>query len=262
MSDLAEQVEQFHREGYLVVPDALSAQEASALRAGLERVFGESHPEAELHGGQMMKIWRPRLFEHGPEFEAVVDNPRVMDLVEALLGPDCHLIAMSALRTGPGEGIDSFHSDETVRFPRDRDVPLDPRIRVPCFVLNFNYYLCDVDEDLGPTQFVPGSHRSGRQPGPEDRDSEGMPFYEGQGVVSALGTAGTAVMWHDQIWHRGAKNRTADRFRWVQQAPYGRRFIAQRFYPFITYRMPEEILERATPKRKRLLGVHPPGAYG
>ena len=70
------------------------------------------------------------------------------------------------------------------------------------------------------------------------------------------------VMWHDQVWHRGAPNQSKDRVRWVQQAPYGRRFIAQRFYPFINYRMPAAILERANPRRKRLLGLHGIGAYG
>jgi hypothetical protein len=69
-------------------------------------------------------------------------------------------------------------------------------------------------------------------------------------------------LWHDQVWHRGAPNRTADRTRWVQQAPYGRRFIAQRFYPFVTYRMPAGILKRANPRRRRLLGLHDIGAYG
>ena len=219
MADLNAQLEQFHREGYLAIPDALLPEEVATLRRGVEAAFAEPCEEAEIHGGEMPRIWRPKLFERGPEFEALVDNPRVIDLVEAILGADCHLIAMSALRTGPGQGIDSFHSDEAVRFPRPLDVPLDPRIPVPCFVLNFNYYLCDVDEALGPTQFVPGSHRSGRQPRPEDRDADGLPRYEGRGPVSAVGKAGTAVMWHDQVWHRGAKNRTADRVRWVQQAP-------------------------------------------
>jgi ectoine hydroxylase-related dioxygenase (phytanoyl-CoA dioxygenase family) len=249
-------VEQFHRDGLLVIPDALEAEQVERLRAGVERAFAEFDPEAELYGTVMQRIWRPKMFERGPEFEATVDNPRIIDLVEAILGSDCHLIANSALRTGPGDGISGWHADETVRFPRPPDVPLDPRIPMPCFVLNFNYYLCDVDEVLGPTQFVPGSHRSGRQPDPQALE------YEGRGVVSGVGPAGTAVMWHDQTWHRGAPNQTTDRTRWVLQAPYGRRFIAQRFYPFINYRMPEAILKRANPRRKRLLGMHGPGAYG
>jgi ectoine hydroxylase-related dioxygenase (phytanoyl-CoA dioxygenase family) len=249
-------VERLHRDGFLVIPEALAPEQAARLRVGVERAFAEPSEEAALYGETMTRIWRPKMFERGPEFEEVVDNPRVIDLIEAILGPDCHLIANSALRTGPGEGISGWHADETVRFPRPRDVPLDPRIPAPCFLLNFNYYLCDVDEELGPTQFIPGSHRSGRQP---DRDEL---TYEGRGVVSAIGPAGTAVVWHDQTWHRGAPNRTSDRVRWVLQAPYGRRFISQRFYPFVNYRMPEGVLERAGPRRKRLLGLHGVGAYG
>ncbi len=253
-------IEQFHRDGFLVLPGILSAGEVAVLRAGVERAFAEPSEEAALYG--MPNMWRPKMFERGPAFEALIDHPGVIDLVEALLGADCHLIAMSALRTEPGTGISYWHVDETVRFPLPPGLTLDPRIQIPCLNLNFNYYLCDVDEELGPTQFVPGSHRSGRQPLPEDFDSQGNPFYEGHEVHSALGPAGMAVLWHDQIWHRGAPNRTKDRIRWVQQAPYGKRFIAQRFYPFIRYHMAEEILERANPRRKRLLGLHGIGAYG
>lgn len=260
MLDIDALLPRFHREGYLVLPDVLSAEEVAQLRSGVEQAFSKPCEEARMYN--LERNWRPKMFEQGPAFEALVDHPGVIDLIEAILGKDCHLIAMSCLRTGPGTEIAFWHADEAVRFPRPPDVPLDPRIEAPCFIINLNYYLCDVDEELGPTQFVPGSHRSGRQPGPEDKDADGNPFYEGQGVVSAVGKAGTAVMWHDQTWHRGGISRAKDRYRWVQQAPYGRRFIAQRFYPFVNYHMPEDILARATPRRKRLLGVHGPGAYG
>ena len=125
-----------------------------------------------------------------------------------------------------------------------------------------SYYLCDVDAELGPTEFVPTSHRSGRQPEPADFDANGEPTYEGHKVVRGVGPAGTVVMWNDQTWHHGAKNRSTDRVRWVQQVPYGKRFISQRFYPFVNYRMPEEVIERANPRRRSLLGLHGIGAYG
>ena len=263
MESQNEKLERFQRDGFLVVPGALSPEEAEVLRRGLEAAFSEEDAEAALYN--MPRMWRPKMFERGPEFEAVIDHSGVAGpggMVEAILGSDCHLIANSALRTEPGAGISGWHVDEVVRFPRSKDVPLDPRIPMPTFVLNLNYYLCDVDEELGPTQFVPGSHRSGRNPTPEDRDSDGNPTYEGQSAFSALGPAGTCVMWNDQTWHRGAPNRSKDRIRWVLQAPYGRRFIAQRFYPFIQYRLPEGLLERSNPRRQRLLGLHQRGAYG
>jgi len=260
MANYTAELRQFHQDGFLVIPDAIEPGLLHRVREGVERAFAEPSDEAALYG--MPEMWRPKMFEHGPPFEELVDNPRVIDLVEAILGEDCHLIAMSALRTVPGAGISYWHADETIRFPRPADVPLDPRIPVPCFVANFNYYLCDVDETLGPTQFVPGSHRSGRMPGEDDRDADGNPHYEGKGPVSALGAAGTAVLWHDQVWHRGAVNSSRDQIRWVQQAPYGRRFISQRFYPFMGYQVPEPVMERANPRRRRLLGLHQIGAYG
>ncbi|MBI2301222.1 MAG: phytanoyl-CoA dioxygenase family protein, partial [Armatimonadetes bacterium] len=247
MIDHTAAIEKLARDGFAVIPDALPPEQVSELRAGLEDVFSRPDEETELRGGSMTHIWRPRMFEHGPAFEAVVDNPRIIDLVEAVLGGDCHLIANSALRTGPGEGISGWHADETVRYPIPPGVEVDPRIPLPPTNLNLNYYLCDVDLPLGPTEFVPGSHRAGRQPGPDDFDPDGNPHYRGQGVFSAVGRAGTAVIWNDQTWHHGAKNRSADGTRWVLQAPYARRWISQRFWPFVNYRLPEGVIERANP---------------
>jgi predicted NAD-dependent protein-ADP-ribosyltransferase YbiA (DUF1768 family) len=45
-------------------------------------------------------------------------------------------------------------------------------------------------------------------------------------------------------------------------ATYSKRFIAQRFYPFIDYRMPPHVMEGASPRLQRLLGRHEKGSYG
>jgi ectoine hydroxylase-related dioxygenase (phytanoyl-CoA dioxygenase family) len=194
------------------------------------------------------------MFLRGGLFEELIDRSPVIDFVEAILGNDCHLIAENAIHTRPGEGIDRWHVDETVHFPRPRGVPLDPRIPVPCFVVQALYYLVDVDEEIGPTQFVPGSQRSGREPDAELN-------YEGTGPISVLARAGDCTLQNGQTWHRGATNLSWDRTRVVQQVGYGRRFFAQRFYPFVNFRMPEDLLARSSPRRQRLLGAHPRGPY-
>lgn len=251
---------QFHRDGFLVLPDILSATEIATLKAGLERAFSQYSEDAEIH--HMQEIWRSKLFEQGPEFDFMLDHPGVAELMAALLGDNYHAIALTGLRTLPGKTISFWHLDDACRFPLPEGVKLDPAIPVPVFTINMNYYLCDVDEEMGPTHLIPGSHRAGRGPTPADHDANGNPTYEGRSYVSSAGKAGTLVLWNDQVWHRGGPNLSNGKIRWVLQTPFARRWVSQRFYPFMNYRMPQEVVERLTPTRKRILGFHDVGAYG
>ncbi len=251
---------QFHRDGFLVLPGLLSPEEVTTYRTALERVFAQHSPEADIY--HMQEIWRPKLFEHGAEFDTLIDHPGIAEFIDAVLGEDCHLIAHTGLRTSPGKTITFWHLDDVCRLPIPEGVTLDPRIPMPVYTINMNYYLCDVDEALGPTQFIPGSHRAGRSPRESDNDAHGNPTYEGRTLVNSCGPAGTLVLWNDQTWHRGGPNVSDGRIRWVIQTPFARRWVAQRFWPFVNYHMPEEVIARATPRRKRLLGIHGIGAYG
>ncbi len=247
---LRQWVSEFERDGFIVLRGLMSPDEIVEMRDQVVQAFDQPDP-----AGSNSQIIRHQMFLKGRIFEDLIDRSPVIDVVEAILGDTCHLISENAIYTRPGQGIDSWHVDEVVHFPRPADVPLDPRIPVPCFVVQALYYLVDVDEELGPTQFVPGSQRSGRNPDPEL-------VYEGRGVTSVIVRAGDCCLQNGQTWHRGATNMSKDRCRVVQQVSYGRRFIAQRFYPFVNYHLPEEILERAPDRRRRLFGIHPRGPYG
>lgn len=248
LRNLTSLVQTFHENGYLLVRGALEPAQVERLREGVLRAFAE--PE-DGYGA----IIRVQLFERGEVFEETIDQPGIVEIAEAILGDDCHLTAHAAALTKPGETISEWHVDDTVRFPIPEGLTLPPEIPMPCTSLTVIYYLVDVPDELGPTQFVPKSHRSGRHPPPDDP----RPTYKEQVPVSAAGASGDAVIYHHQLWHRGGPNLTRDGRRVTLHISYGCRFIAQRFYPFINYRMPERVLNRADPRRRRLLGVHPRG---
>jgi ectoine hydroxylase-related dioxygenase (phytanoyl-CoA dioxygenase family) len=182
----------------------------------------------------------------------------IISLMENLLGPDCHLIAQNAVRNAPGQAIDTFHADDLVMFPIGDDSKRhDPSLTMPVFICTVQIPLTDIPSvEYGPTQFVPGSHYSGRQP-----NDPYNPSFEGREPVSILCKAGDIYLHNGQCWHRGAPN-TSDRTRYLLQLAYGMRWVSQRFYPFVNYQLPPDVLERADDRRKRVLGDHSKGAYG
>ncbi|MBD2863773.1 phytanoyl-CoA dioxygenase family protein [Paenibacillus oceani] len=249
---IQENLVEFNKNGYTVIRGALQVKEAEALKRGvLEAMDGP--------GDGYRDGLRTRMFEKGEQFQRLIMQPGVVDLAEAVLGPKCHMFAMNAMRTPRGKGIDNWHVDEELFFPLPEGVEFDPRMQMPTFLITCIYYLVDVTEKMGPTQVIPGSHRSGQEPDPE-HDS---PLYKGQGPVSILAKQGDCLIFTGQLWHRGARNES-DEPRVVQQVMYGKRWISQRFYPFVNYKMPQEIVERwkEHPRMSRLLGMHPRGPYG
>ncbi|MEV7545590.1 phytanoyl-CoA dioxygenase family protein [Streptomyces sp. NPDC089915] len=253
--DLAGATEAFHRDGFVILPSALPPAAAEHLRVLVEQHFQDpqvhaADPERDLVRGDVSLM---RMFEHDQAFRDVITAEPLATLVESILGPDCHVISQNALRIPPGGGIANWHIDDTLFFPF-LDGAGAPRENIPCFALNMMVALSGIEhEQYGPTQVVPRSHLSGRRP-PYSPDLPGEPR-------SLLARAGDVYLVNSQTWHRGAPNRSG-RTRYVLTTAYGRRFISQRFYPFIGYRLPEGVLEGASNRLARFLGQHGKGPYG
>lgn len=250
MSKYSDYIEAFYRDGFVVIPRVLDAEEVATLRAEVERAFAAGE---DGYGA----IVRVKMFERGKPFLDLLEKEGVIDFAEEVLGANCHLVAQNAVRNPQGAGIDMWHVDEELFFPMPEGFELDASVRMPTFKFTCNYYLVDVDQNGGPTQVVPGSHRSGQKPQLVD----GVPIYKGRGPVSCTGKAGDLVIFSGQTWHRGARNDNPDP-RVVQQVTYGKRWISQRFHPFLNYKLPDEIYEMATPRQRRILGEHVRGPYG
>ena len=245
----------FNREGYVHLPEVLASVEVAALKSRIDQAFED--PACQAEDRRYGEISMVRLFELDQLFRDMLVREPIIDLIEAILGDNCHVIANNVVRNPPGTAIDTFHVDDVVWFPLPDGIDRhDPRIIIPGVITVQLPMTEGPTAEHGPTQGVPGSHYSGRQP-----NDPTTPEFEDCGVHSILCKAGDAYLQHGQVWHRGAPNRS-DQTRYLLQQCYAPRHVAQRFYPFLNYAMPKHVLEGADERMLRLLGRHPKGAYG
>jgi len=246
----------YNREGCVHIPQVFAPDEVVALKAAIDRVFaGRSPKTVASFSGEYIAM---RLFEWDNLFRDLLVREPVISLMEAIFGADCHLIANNVVRNRPGEAISTYHVDERLMYPLPEGVARhDPRVIFPMHLLNVQMPMTDIESiEFGPTQYVPESHFSGRHPNdPLD------PVWEGRRGVSIFCKAGDVYFQHGQVWHRGAPN-TSNCTRYLLQQAFASRMIAQRFFPFLNYRMPDHVLEGAGERLLRVLGKHPAGPYG
>ena len=219
-------VEEFSREGCALVPGVLSSAEIEAIRDVADDValHPERYPAKHVsYAGDAFVVRHAR--EVDPIFDDVVTREPIRGIIEAVLGPGAVFNAMNVIRNEPGQAISVWHVDDVLEFPLPEEIArFEPRIRMPVLWLTVQCALSDIDAiEHGPTQYVPGSHYSGRHP-----VSQENPAFEGRGPVSVLCKAGDAYLTNHQCWHRGAPN-TSDRVRYVMQIQYARQWADGRF---------------------------------
>jgi ectoine hydroxylase-related dioxygenase (phytanoyl-CoA dioxygenase family) len=251
-------ITRFQADGFLVVDSVLPADLITELKADLDAALGASE-----HAPVVVEL-AMRMFEQSRANLRLFDRDPIATFAERVIGDDrpafgadhVHVIHNNSFRTQKTQGISNWHQDEPPYYVvTDGEPPAN--VRLPVLLFTCNYYLTDVTElDHGPTQFIPGSHLFGAAPPDPIEGTK----WEDQ-VVNAYGKAGTAVLFTCQTWHRGAPNQS-DRTRYVTQVSYAHRTIGHRFYPFMNYVLPEQVLKDASPRLRRLLGFVPTGPYG
>ncbi len=218
--------EAFFRDGCAVIPGVLSADQVAALRRKTDEYFlGRDTLPARhvsyVHGAFVLRYGA----EIDPLFAALVTREPIPALAAAVLGDDPRFNALNVIRNEPGQAISRWHVDDVLEFPLPPDIPrFDPRIRMPVLWFTVQVALSDITAiEHGPTQYVPGSHYSGRHPNPPD-----APVFEGRGPEAVFCRAGDVYLTNHQAWHRGAPN-TSERTRYVLQIQYAQRWADARF---------------------------------
>ncbi len=247
----AQERDQFERDGYLIVENALTTRAVDDFLplADLidrdERARSGADPDARMNHYDV--IGRdPRLLE-------LIDLPTIFAKVWGLLGWNIQLYHthLTVNPTAPqgktmaSDGLElGWHQDSG---QINADLETTPRPRVS---LKVGYFLSDTSEPgRGNFYVLPGSHLQDDFPG---TDRKGMP----DGAVPVCVAPGTAVFFDRRLWHSGSANYWHQPRR-VLFYGYAYRWLRPRDDMQVAHYLPD-----CDPIRRQLLGSSPTGGRG
>jgi hypothetical protein len=256
-------------QGFAMASEVLSESEVEKLSSELEQLFDTTRPDVRLPGASEEDYadFRYEALNRSAAAQEALVHPAILEVIEPLLGEDCHVISNTAWRNQPQKEKAPFdvgnpwHIDAGPHIPRSPNVPWDHRIPYPVFMIGCHILLQDCGLGSGPTGFVPRSHTSGQLP--PSPNTAGMISYEGREPVVPLGRAGDVVFFVSDVWHRRMPTGLDDQGRFFLQVQYGRRDIAQRLRPTadVNHLSNQAIARARTDRQKTVIGLHPPGFY-
>ncbi len=156
----AEQRAAYEQNGYLVFPELLDATELAALRSALAEVLRAAEGLTETNdkfsiirtedgGSSVRRIFDP-IARH-QVFHDLVLNPKILDVVESLIGPNIQLHHTKLNLKPP--------SSREARFEWHQDYPFFPHTNFD--LLAVMIFLDDSTEENGCLTIIPGSHKWG-----------------------------------------------------------------------------------------------------
>lgn len=169
-----EQLEQYRRDGYVVLPELFDRAHMAEAMVEVERIFyGEPFADylerfqpgsARIRSGLHTESNHGRTaFPTGLDvLDRIIEHDDYLDAFEQCLGTDALHYCSSHLfmRSGPTDSRHSEHPWQGYHIDHNQNsfLPPHPRLDDNCYV-NSVVYLHDVDEACAPTHVIPGSHR-------------------------------------------------------------------------------------------------------
>jgi ectoine hydroxylase-related dioxygenase (phytanoyl-CoA dioxygenase family) len=159
-SDLQQQLAALHQQGFVLLPAVIDPPTITELREAIDRL----EPIHWDYQGLVDDHYKC-VFNRSPFWLRFLDLPGVIELAEAALGTDCHIIGQTAWRSRAGFIGGELHADY-LAMELPESLLADPAFELPMQICTAHLYLDDIDADLCPTLVIPGSHRAGRNPQP------------------------------------------------------------------------------------------------
>ena len=221
----------FDTVGFLIIPNALTAEEVKACNEAAIRVHKDL-PQNE---------WRQlgNTFEQETAFENLIDHPSVLPKAKALFGDRFILQSTWCTMVPAGFSGGGLHQDGSGSYQfRNLATP------TPLVQLRIGYVLTDLSKPgAGNLIVVPGTH-NGKIPLPKGTRSEDLSIA--QEICAA---PGTAIMFHQGMYHAGGPN-TRDYNRYMIHMVYAPPWLVRSD----RLKNSQEFLNRTTPRRRYLMG--------
>jgi chlorinating enzyme len=227
---------QFHRDGYLIVRGLLKQDEVAELYElaeqtrlqGKDSVKKEQHWETDPLKEQFVAATRVHMLSRLNETaERAMLNPRILDVTEAIIGPDVYALQSMMFLNPPGKGGQGWHQDSCY-------IKTHPDTLVGVWIA-----LEEVDEENGCLWVVPGSNHEPVYPpdGFGGGNVHALDAFEDLHAVQNVShiddevntlskvvaqyppaipvklSAGDVLFFDSHLFHRSYPNRTTDRFR-------------------------------------------------
>lgn len=230
---------QLASDGYLILPNLLSAKDCADIRRAVHPLLGEPGRNA-FEGVKTRRAYS--VMAKTRAVDQLVDHPRVLALLDRLLDPNYLLSQLQVIDIGAGESAQIEHFDDAM-YPIPRPRPALSAATV--------WAIDEFTPDNGATVVLPGSHHwdSQRRPATSDKRRP------------AVMPAGSCVFFLDTLWHGGGAN-TTDRNRLAVTAQYCQPWLrSQEAFALST---PQDIVRQLSPDLQRMLGysIHPPICRG
>ena len=202
-------------DGFSVIEKVIPSEEVEAVKDSVLRVHTE---EEEINRRREKEIREKghRIGAQGVTFSTALINstqvfaryladPRVLGIAEAFFGPHVRISSAGGIVTNPGNDRGYWHAD----WPYNQTNSARIQAPYPDVVMHFStiWMLTPFNAENGGTLLVPGSHRSSNNPSADmgvDRDA---PYPT---EVSAIGGAGSVLIYDSRLWHAVAPNRSSE----------------------------------------------------
>lgn len=204
---------QYKDQGYLLVENAVSGEQLQALRAVTNRLIDASRGVTASderydleagHSAEAPRLTRIKLpHRQDPVYWEVLVGSRIREVLTDLLGPNVALNTAKLNIKAPGGGMAVEWHQDWAFYPHTNDD-----------LLAVGLMLDDVDEDNGPLQVIPGSHKG---PVLAHTNGEGVfcgavdpkdPDFRSADAVTLTGKAGSITVHHVRLLHGSAPNRS------------------------------------------------------